>query len=138
MCAKLKKMTGNETQKISKPDMDSLKKQKSPTMEPLGLGQLRLWMLAEGFLCMKATWQAASLMKFVLSNISNLQGCCHPRGSEQQDLFASTPTGNNKQQPWAPAPARSTKATSSLQIQQQKDGDIKGRTHSPPRSTKFH
>lgn len=60
-----------------------------------------------GFFCMKATWHAASLMKFVLSMISNLQGCCHPRGSEQQDLFASTPTGKNKQQPWAPALAGS-------------------------------
>lgn len=91
------------------------------------------------YFCMKATWHAASLMKFALSVISNLQGCCHPRGSKQQDLFASAPTGNKKQQPSAPASATSRKATSSLYLQYQKDEDYsKSRTHSPPRSTKVH
>lgn len=97
----------------------NLQDQRGFTMEPWVLYSSGCGCWHWVYFCMKATWHAASLMKFVLSIISSLQGCCHPRGSEQQGLFASTPTGNNKQHPWAPAPARSRKATSSLQIQQQ-------------------
>lgn len=74
-------MTGSETQK-------NLQAQRGFTTEPPGFCTAQAVDAGSGFyFCMKATWHAASLMKFLLSIISNLQGCCHPRGSKQQGFI---------------------------------------------------